>query len=264
MDCPDCTPDTDHFRLGINLAHANASCWACGPKKTYQVLAQLARCPAGKVVELLKQVRRSGVSERADVRSGRYAVPFPVGPLLPAHKRYLRSRDFDPREVARLWSVRGIGFDGGRHKWRLFLPVLLHGKPVSWTTRSVSDAHGARYRSAKAEQESVPHKDTLYGFDYVRSSVLVVEGPTGCWRIGPGCVATFGTRWSNAQVELLAQVPRKYVMFDPEAEARRQAERLCERLGGYGGTVELVTLQNGQDPGTLTPKQVRQVRRWLV
>ena len=264
LDCTDCTPDSNRFRLGINLAHGNASCWACGPKKTYQVLAAAARTSPGKVVELLKQFKKTGLTHAAAPRSGRYAVPFPVGPLLSAHKRYLHGRDYIPAEVSKLWSVQGIGWDGGSHRWRLFLPVVLYGKPVSWTTRSISDAHATRYRSAKAEQEDVPHKHTVYGFDYVRSSCLVVEGPTGCWRVGPGCVGTFGTRWTPEQVAMLAQVPKRYVMFDPEPEAQAQAERLCDRLGGYAGTTELVRLPEGTDPGTLTPKQVRQVRRWLV
>lgn len=260
-DCPDCSSE-GKYRLGIHAGRGNASCWVCGPKKSYTVIAALAGVGVQRVRDLMKGVRRDDTNDDR-VHTGRYHVPFPVGPLKSVHRKYLRSRQFDPDEIAKLWQVQGIAGDGLRWKWRLFVPVTLYGKPVSWTTRSLKD-DGPRYRSAKPEWEKVPHKQTVYGLDYVRHSCVVVEGPTGCWRIGPGCVCTFGTRFDPRQVSLLAQVPTRYVLFDPEAEAQLQARRLCDLLTAYPGNTELVQMPGGVDPGSLTPKQVRQVRRLLV
>lgn len=258
-DCDQCSPDSGKYRLGFHSVQGNASCWACGPRRSVEALSRLSGVPAGTVHKLLKAVRGNGGLPGELLHTGRYTVPFPVGKLLPIHRKYLRSRKYDPQEVERLWQVQGVGRDGGRWKWRLFIPVTMFGKPVSWVTRSVRDG-GLRYLSAEAEQEAVPHKHTLYGLDYVRHSCVVVEGPTGCWRVGPGCVATFGTRFDQRQVSLLAQVPRRYVMFDPEPHAQAQARKLCDLLSAFPGTTELVELDEGVDPGTLSPKQVRQIR----
>src|SRR5207245_2797387 len=106
---------------------------------------------------------------------GRYKEPSGVGPLLPEHRNYLSKRGFDPDEVVEKWGVKGIG-RGGRYQWRLFVPVFVEKKPVSWTTRAVGNVE-LRYVSAPKTEESVHLKDTLFGEDYVRNTIVVVEGP---------------------------------------------------------------------------------------
>lgn len=259
VDCPHCSPDSRHYRMGVHLQTAACSCWYCGKKRAGEVLALVARRPLREVLPLLKAARTSFRPDFDQEHTGVYAVPFPVGPLLGVHKRFLAGRRLDPERVVADWQVGGVGLDGGQHKWRLFLPVVTGGRPVSWTTRSVTD--DSRYRSAAESQEAVPHKHLLYGLDHVRHSCLVVEGPTGCWRVGPGTVATFGTAFTPPQVALLAQVPVRYVAFDPEPEAQRRAAVLCDQLGGMSGVTELIKLDPGTDPGSLDDKQVRQLRK---
>lgn len=256
VDCPWCSPGSGRYRLGINLGSLACSCWACGPHPIMAALAILAGLP----IERIKGLSFVGMIARK-LQTCRGTLKLPkIGPLLPAHRKYLQGRGFDPDEVERLWGVKGIGKDGGNLKWRLFIPVVLRGETVSWTTRAISDSTGLRYVSAKPGEEALPHKQQVYGMDYVRHTAIVCEGPTDCWRIGPGAVCTLGTSFTNAQVNILSYVPRLAVAYDPEPPAQRQALRLAHRLAAAG--CEVVNVDLGTvDPGDAPERTVASLRR---
>ena len=88
-------------------------------------------------------------------------------------------------------SLQGIGLHP-RLPWRLFIPIHSHGRPISWTTRSIGTKDKKKYITASPAEEAAPHKQTLYGLDYCRHTVIVVEGPLDAWNIGPGAAATYG------------------------------------------------------------------------
>ena len=136
-----------------------------------------------------------------------------------AHKRYLRERGFNPKEIHQLWLIGGIGL-AAKLAWRLFIPFIFDGKPVSWTTRAIGVSKRQKYISASPEQETVPHSELLYGEDYCRHSVVVCEGPLDAWAIGPGAVAVCGLVVTDAQVDRIAAYPVRAVCFDAEPAAR--------------------------------------------
>lgn len=258
VDCPACSPRMNRFRLGINLSYLYCSCWSCGPKRLFDVLVEITGAGRKGIGEVIGKLDRVSIQRRWEHR-GRLKLPGGVGPLLPAHLKYLRRRYFNPDELSRVWGVQGIGKDA-RHPWRLFIPIHFHGEVVSWTTRSLSDNHGRRYWSASPDQEAIPHKRCLYGWDYVKHAAIIVEGPTDVWRIGPGAMCTFGTSFTPSQLTLMSQLVRAVVVYDNEPAAQRQAERIANTLAPVVSEVFVVTLPEA-DPGSASERNVARLRR---
>ena len=186
-----------------------------------------------------------------------------------AHRQFLRDRDFNPDRIEKVWGIEGLGMEGhyksnGKRiplKWRLYIPIETAGVVSSWTTRTIShDPDTCRYISAPPDHERINHKQLLYGEDYAGQSIIIVEGPTDVWRIGPGAVATFGTRPTAAQIIRMGRYIERYVLFDHGAE--RYSQALVEALSAFPGKTHVIEL-DADDPGSMTSKELRQVRNLL-
>jgi hypothetical protein len=270
--CCFCGVGTGRPGLGINLNSGACSCWKCGSHSLADVLRELTRRSLRTCIDFAKRFRGARVGRdlrprgRLELPSGLPHTDWPSGltpaeaGLLPIHCEYLRSRGFDPQEMVRLWHLRGIGIHE-KLSWRLFIPVFHDGKAVSWTTRAVGNVdHGKRYWSAKAEQEELPHKELLYGMDYCRNAVIVHEGCTDAWNTGPGAVATFGVKTTEAQVRAIATFPLRVICFDSEPEAQIRAGRMCEALWCLPGRTERVELDS-KDAGSAPKKEIALLRK---
>ncbi len=221
-------------------------------------MAELTGKPVGYCLKMVKGFD-SSPREKEKPR-GKLEIPEGVGPLLPIHERYLKGRGFDPEELAKLWGIKGIGL-AAKLAWRVWIPIVHRGEVISWTTRGVTDDE-PRYINAKPSQERLGAKEVLYGGDLVRHALVLVEGPTDAWRIGPGAVATMGTAHSRAQVNLIAQVPKRVVVFDSEKAAQERARRLCCLLESLPGQTIRVEL-DAKDAGSAKAKEIRALRRIL-
>lgn len=262
VDCPDCSPGSGKYRLGFNIDRGFATCWVCGPKRpAFAYLARVAKCSESEARRVLRSDRTLGAPKRTLTHRGTYAPPK-AGALLAQHKRYLRGRGFDPAELETLWKIQGLGRDAGRLAWRVLIPIFLESKPVSWTTRSITDS-GQRYLSAPSEKEAVPHKHLLYGEDYCGLSVIVVEGPFDVWKIGPGAVCVFGTTLSDEQVSRLSRFPYRYVCLDAQPSGQKAAERLCRQLATLPGETYNVVLESGKDPSRASEKELRKLKKLI-
>ena len=202
--------------------------------------------------------RLRGHRLRGSKPRGQLLIPPGVEPLRRPHRVYLRERGFDPDEVSRLWGVKGIGV-AARLAWRLWAPIHHCGKVVSWTTRAIGD--GRRYISAAEDEESISHKSILYGADYVRHAVVICEGPTDVWRIGPGAVATLGLTYTMAQTLLLSVYPIRVVCFDREREAQKRAKKLARELQVYPGETCVVELETGEDAALASDEEIENLRK---
>jgi hypothetical protein len=258
-DCPRCTPDHKHYRLGWNLANGYASCWSCGHISIHWALYQLSGLHYEVINNLLRDITPNS---KLDHAIGRLEIPKGVGPLLKPHIDYIKSRGFDPTEVQRVWGVQGIGMTA-RLPWRLFIPISHNGKTVSWTTRSISNETEMRYIAAGAEQESMSRQDLLYGQEHARHAVVCCEGPIDVWRIGHGAVATLGTSYSKGQVNKLSRYLKRIIVFDAEDNAQRRARELCHELEAFSGKTMNVVLETGKDPAEAKQREINQIRRLL-
>jgi hypothetical protein len=254
-DCPFC--NSDNYTLGWNIAANYSSCWRCGHHHADKLLAAL-EIGRERVLELLASVDTGLPRERERSRIS-LKIPPGIGPLLPAHRDYLRERGFNPAYIVWRWAVQGIGVSA-RLGWRLYIPIFKQGKQVSWTTRAIGSHAQPRYLSASADEESFNHRRLIYGMDFCRTSIVAVEGPIDAWRIGPGAGALFGITFLPAQVLLLAKFPRRYICLDSSPEAQVRARELVNQLAVFPGVTENIVL-DAKDPGEASPREIRQLRR---
>jgi hypothetical protein len=200
-----------------------------------------------------------------DKPSGKLELPIGIEDLRKAHREYLRSRNFDPKVIEKHWKIQGIGPAAGMLAWRIFIPIHYRGKIVSWTSRSISDKNKAnRYFSANLNQEVYNHKTLLYGEDHCHSgsSIIVNEGPTDPWNVGPGAVCTFGTGFKTAQVLKIARYRKRIICYDSGPEGQKMAKELCELLMPFDGETINVVL-DAEDPGSASKKEIKLLRKLL-
>lgn len=260
FDCPFCGKDSHKYHMGYNAADGYINCWRCGGHSILSALSELLNIPIGRVKKLLKDLDHPYVSKKQDDFRKKLNIPFPIGPLKRVHEHYLKKRGYDLKELQQLWQIKGIGL-AGKWSWRIFIPIINKGKTVSWTTRSLRDK-GQRYVSADKRQELLPHKQLIYGEDYIRDVVIITEGPFDVWKIGPGAVCTFGTAFSHRQVMQLCNVPHRYICFDNEKNAQKQAQKLTNALGPFPGETTNILL-NAHDPGSAKDTEIRKLRKLL-
>lgn len=256
FDCPDCGPGSRKYHLGLQKSSGYFNCWVCGRKPLLQTLCSLSGWASRDVIPLLKDILPSRPVRTAV--SGVYKPPRGVFPLAAAHRKYLAGRGFDPDEIAALWGVQGIGI-ASNLSWRLFLPIVYRYETVSWTTRTIGE-NTTRYISAKPEEERISHKHLLYGIDMCAHAVIIVEGPTDAWRIGPGAAATLGLAYTPEQMELMRSFPVRVVCFDNSSDAQRRARRLSDVLSLFPGETYQANL-SGKDPDTSPAEEIQELRK---
>lgn len=264
FQCPWCRGGTDPNKpyMGYNSYGGYVNCWSCGRHPLGDTIIRLTGLGWREVKDLLGRVDRRRVGEPKF--TGKLVLPGGLGPLQPAHRRYLAGRGFtDIDKLEQMWGLQGIGI-AARLRWRIFIPVHVAGRVVSWTTRVISDAsHNERYRSAGEQEEAMPHRTLLYGADYARHAIIIVEGPLDVWRIGPGAVCTCGTGYSPAQVAAMARYAVRGVCFDNEPAAQRRARQLADTLSVYDGETFNITLDS-KDPGSATPHELARLREEVL
>lgn len=258
VDCNRCSPRSNSFKLGIHTESGACTCWTCGRIPLMETLCELSGQPYHVIKKLLSGWTRLAIPEQTRP-TGTLKLPTGLGDLLPAHRKYLRSRRFDPDEVSAVWGVQGIGI-APRLQWRLFIPIVHQGKTVSWTTRSIDPDAERRYITAGPHEEAMRAKTLLFGMQHVRHAVLVTEGPTDAMRLGPGAVATMGLVWTREQLALIARVPVRGICMDNEPEAQRRARKLCDELALFPGRTLRLEI-DADDPGEASDREVRLARK---
>ena len=159
---------------------------------------------------------------------------------------------FDPKKLIHEWNLKGTLFLGA-YKFRIIAPIYFQGKLVSYQGRDITEKSPLRYKTCPKTLEILHHKHCLYGIDKAKSDYIVVtEGITDVWRLGPGAVATFGIQWNLEQAKLLMNYKRVFIMFDKQPQAKQQAEKLANFLALTSIEVHIITLDNSDDPAEMT------------
>lgn len=255
-ECPLC--HSANYHLGFNVRARFFACYSCGGHSVVSVLNALGL--PGEVGRFLGGDFKQSAQRRAEIQP-RLGLKEPLGrgPLKKPHRAYLRGRGFNPKEIERIWKVEGITLHPTLG-WRIYIPIIYRDKRVSWTTRAIGSRVTQRYLSAGPAQESINHKHLIYGRDYVQHSIVIVEGPTDAWAIGPGAGATFGTSFLTKQIELLSHIPYRFVCFDSAPRAQRKANELCEMLAIFPGVTTNILI-DAKDPGSASPREITRIRR---
>ena len=263
IDCPHCSPDSNKYRLGISLTGEYANCWTCGRHSVVESLVVIVGASRrGVVLDLFRSITPEQPRERV-VSSNRLVLPRGVEDIRAQHRRYLERRGYDVQKLVNLWGIRGIGVTPPL-SWRVFIPIMQHGRMVSWTTRSICDDVERRYWTAKESESIVSRNDLLYGEDYCRHGVIICEGPLDVWKVGPSAVASLGTSFSQSQLRRLKKYSRRVIVFDSDDEAQRRALKLWDVLdspNANGQTINVVL--DSKDPGSATKREIQKLRKLI-
>jgi hypothetical protein len=270
LACPVCE---GHRHLGYNLAGCFFSCWRCGYVPTITVLVTILGLDQHQAFELAKSLPR-GEEVLSDVRKtgGKLSCPEGLDTLSPAHLHYLLDRGkqakdvtrFNPRKLSYLWGLQGLSYlTEPRLRWRLFIPIMLQSKMVSWTTRSINGKN-PKYLSASRNQSVVDPGDLVYGIDHCRHVCIVVEGPIDVWAVGPGAVALLGSHGASpGQLEQLCRLPVRVICFDAEWAAQQRARELMDDLSVFDGKTVNVVLKTGKDASRAARGELQELRKML-
>jgi len=258
FDCPFCGKNSHKWHAGFSLQRKSVSCWRCGPHNLVETLSLLTGLTYRQITQFTKQLTNQKL--HFPKITGKYNPPK-TEDLMPIHKKYLRGRGFNPDEIAYYWGVRGIGIDA-KYPWRLFIPIYYQTQEVSWTTRTISKIESPRYLSSPPENELLNHKTLLYGEDYAENSIIIVEGPTDVWRVGPGAVALFGLKWKPEQIQRILKYRKRAICFDNEPGAIKRARQLSEILSLYDGETYVIQLDS-PDPGSASNREIKNLKKFL-
>lgn len=262
IECPFCGRGTGRFGLGYNLRTGHFTCWKCGPHRLFEAVAEVTGLTLKEAKGLTGDVEVPRIpSGRWTETRGKLVLPAGITELLPAHRRYLEDRGFDPDELVEEWKLQGIGV-AAKLKWRVFIPIHRGGEVVSWTTRLATDNCDptSRYRGAKRDEEIYHRRNILYGEDKARHGIVVHEGPFDVWATGPGAVCTCGVGFSRGQVRRMARFPFRAICFDSDPAAQRRARALAAQLEVFPGETFVVRL-TGKDAASSPKSERRELRR---
>lgn len=210
--------------------------------------------------------RRDRLAIRKQVRPGTTAVEawdrkpiqlpgtcIPLSSMSPgeAARLYLTSRGFDAIELEERYGVcycekAADPYPGARD--RIIIPIRENGQTIAWQGRRIFDG------SNRPKYYNLPgawKNQVLYGIDDARvfPFVVVVEGVTSVWRLGPPAVATLGKWLSPAQAEMIGSTWPIAVVWADDAQAWASAEQDYMRLTEqYGTHVVAFTAADGRDP----------------
>lgn len=272
LHCPFCSGGNYGYHMGYSLEKGNFSCWRCGGKKTWDVFGRLLGTSDKKVIgrtlrKYETDAKRKSISlaEIQRVRKRKCPEPPDLQSLMKQHKKYLRKRGFNPRKLQKYWNIKATGPFGLEWKWRVVAPVYdLTGQICAYNGRIIREGIKPPYRFTANKDITVDPESVLYGLNQAdfEKGAVIVEGMFDVWRMGPGCVGVFGIKWTEQQANILRNFKRRFIMFDPEPEAQKQAQKLARWLSVFKGETEIIT-GLGCDPGDLPQKEADNIMREL-
>ena len=273
VTCPFCDDKT--FNGGFNNAGDYYHCWKCGGHNFKQALARTVNIPFNEVDILIEQYagRNSVLNTLNKKQAKATKLTLPTDTFTPAERKYLKERNFSPKLLYEKYKIVGGGITGS-WKYRIIIPLVLNGKIVSWTARTILSKQQQqklkipRYKNLSIEQSVVDPKSVLYNLDHCEDKIAVLtEGAFDVIRMGDGFFCSFGTELTQSQISMIKQRFEKvFIMFDNEEEAQAKARKFGLQIASIGVEVELVDCYgdfNKNDAGELNEKEVQIIRHEL-
>lgn len=245
VQCPFCAGG--NFHLGYPGSGLTMSCWRCGTHSLYEWLDAV-----GLDVRKFVQTARLWYRPVRESDVKRSKLPRGVVPLRDRHLKWLAGRGLDGKALSLQFELLGTE-EVAECPWRIVAPVRDEsGQLVGWTGRAVAKA------AKRWDSRGDIHKaGCLYGDHLLtrRDRVVVVEGPSDVWRLGPGAVATFGVAFSQEQVKRLVKFTDVFILYDHDKAGWEASEKLANELSLYVNVVNMSMPYNASDPGSLTAQQ---------
>ena len=169
---------------------------------------------------------------------------------------YLEERGYDINELDSVFNISYCEVARPEYPTatnRIVAPVHLHGKLVGWQCRYIGAANWNYTGIPKYyTRPKMPKRRILYNYDVAARHypVVLVEGATDVWSVGPQAVAVFGKSLHEMQARLMSETwsgGTAVIMFD--SDASKEIAAVTERLlPVMSGGVVPVQLPAGKDP----------------
>ena len=264
------------YKLGFNPTEDYCTCFACGSHNLKDTLSKLLAISKKDIDEVIEQYkgRMTLLNKLNGKRIGLASeLKLPTDTFTPMERKYLTSRNFNPKLLHDKYKVVGGGIVGD-WKYRIIIPVIINGKIVSWTGRSILEKSKLdelkipRYKNLSIEESVINPKECLFNLDYAKNkTVVLTEGAFDVMRLGDDFICTFGTSLTQSQIkELKMRYEKIFSMFDNEPEAQEKAKKYGMMLSSVGVDVEIVDAYsdfNKNDGGELNDEEVKIIRKEL-
>lgn len=269
VECPFCTGNPG-YHLGYEEGTKGNGfvCYRCGGHGAVSTIAALLRVTYENAREIIETYGGKPYAARLPkIKEYKYHTnikePCRLLPLGTKAQKYLEKRNFDPEKISKMFGVMQTG-PVGWLSHRLYIPIKYHGYTISYTCRSYAGS-GTRYLSCPQSQEAIPHKDNLYFIDEVpgRSRIVILEGCTDVWRMGPGSVATFGSKVTPAQLKLMCCFQRVVLFRDLDEAGERAWAQVGARLRFAGVRLDIVSPEDVGDAAELPQNEADYLMRTL-
>ena len=275
-NCPYCDTKIDSFNMGFNPAGDYCTCWKCGGHRLNDTLSKLLSIPKNKIDEVIEQYkgRMTLLNKLNGKRIGLASeLKLPTDTFTPMERKYLTSRNFNPKLLHNKYKVVGGGITGD-WKYRIIIPLIINGKIISWTGRSIleksklKELNIPRYKNLSIEESVINPKECLFNLDHAKNkTVVLTEGAFDVMRLGDDFICSFGTSLTQSQIkELKMRYEKIFIMFDNEPEAQEKAKKYGMMLSSVGVDVEIVDAYsdfNKNDGGELNDEEVKIIRKEL-
>lgn len=272
MECPFCYKGDRKKGLGYSPTGV-FNCYKCGKLKRWETVAALTKTTLQEAKELCRRYTGETFDKALQAspddhkRPETISLPYGTDKLTSRHIRYLRSRGFG-KKIIRRWKLKGTGVFG-KFANRIIIPFYNRiGDLVAYQGRDITGKSEIRYKNVPDKDAITSVKNCLYGEHLAPngkgSRVVITEGVTKVWRLGPGSVATCGVKVTNAQIRKLATYERRYILFDLDEAGRESAKQLSKRLSLFPGTTTIVRIKGVKDAADMTPKQAKTLMKKLV
>ena len=275
-NCPYCDTKIDSFNMGFNPAGDYCTCWKCGGHRLDDALSKLLSIPKNKIDEVIEQYkgRMTLLNKLNGKRIGSASeLKLPTDTFTPMERKYLTSRNFNPKLLHNKYKVVGGGITGD-WKYRIIIPLIINGKIISWTGRSIleksklKELNIPRYKNLSIEESVINPKECLFNLDHAKNkTVVLTEGAFDVMRLGDDFICSFGTSLTQSQIkELKMRYEKIFIMFDNEPEAQEKAKKYGMMLSSVGVDVEIVDAYsdfNKNDGGELNDEEVKIIRKEL-
>lgn len=264
------------YKLGFNPTEDYCTCFACGSHNLKETLSKILSVPKKDIDDVIEQYKTRTIilNKLNDKKTTAVKnLVLPTDTFTPIERKYLKSRNFNPSYLHKKYNVVGGGIVGD-WKYRIIIPVIINGKIVSWTGRSILEKSKLdelkipRYKNLEIKKSVINPKECLFNLDNSKNkTVVLTEGPFDVMRLGDDFICSFGTSLTQSQIkEIRLRYDKIFIMFDNEVEAQQKARNYGQMLSSVGVDVEIVDAYsdfNKNDGGELNDEEVKIIRKEL-
>lgn len=273
VDCPYCDEEKGHYNLGFNCSGNYYHCWkSVHSYPIKKVLSDVLSVPMSSIPEILNQYEGGTKIVERRMSKAKY-LELPTDTFSKAERKYLKSRDFDPKYLYKKYNIVGGGIDGP-WKFRIIIPVYYQGKLMSWTGRSIlskkklKELGIPRYKNLSIEKSVKNIKELFFNIDNCKSdTVVLTEGAFDVLRFDGNAICSMGTELTEGQINLLSNRFRKiFILFDNEPEAQEKARKFGLQLSAIGIEVEIINAYEDfgkNDMGECSKKEIEIIKKEL-